>query len=467
MTLEAALESARRGRDRDQADFFEELRIPSVSTLPEHAGDVRHNADWLRARFDAMGLETSLTDVEGGLHPVLRADWNGRPGAPHLTVYGHYDVQPPDPLEEWTTPPFEPTVTPDGLVHARGAADNKGNHFAALKAAEHWFASGGPPVNLRFLIEGEEEVSGPSLPAYIHQNAAGLPTDCVLVWDGGFSPEGTPALVTALRGIVYTEIHAHGAAVDLHSGGFGGVAPNPLNTLARILGELKDRDGVITIPGFYDGIVEPGEDEMATWPDGAGYEATLKRVMQADVLEGEAGYAPVVRQWARPTLDVNGFVGGFTGQGSKTVIASQAMAKVSMRLVPGQDPERIFDTFDEYVRGLTTPGVRVEVLKHGAAPPVVCGIDHPAARAAADAYEAAFGKRAQPRRMGGSIPVAIAFQQALGAPMVISGLGQPGSGAHSPQECFSLEHFHRGIEMLIRFMAGVAAGSRKDGHSQG
>jgi acetylornithine deacetylase/succinyl-diaminopimelate desuccinylase-like protein len=256
--------------------------------------------------------------------------------------------------------------------------------------------------------------------------------------------------------MVYTEIVARGAGADLHSGGYGGVAPNPLNTLARILGELKGRDGVITVPGFYDGIIPPSTEERAAWPDGPSYEATLRSLMQSEVLEGEAGFSPVERQWARPTLDVNGFIGGFTGEGSKTVIADHAMAKVSMRLVPGQDPERIFDTFSEYVSELTTPGVTVEVRRHGMAPPVLCGIDHVAARAATSAFEAAFGQPAQPRRTGGSIPVAVDFQEALGAPMVISGLGQPSAGAHSPHECFSLDHYHRGIEMLIRFMGGLA-----------
>ena len=454
MTLEAALAGARANRERDQADFFEELRIPSVSTLPEHAADVRRNAEWLRRRFDALGFRTSLTDVEGGLHPVLEAEWTGREGAPILTIYGHYDVQPPDPLEEWESPPFEPTVR-DGLVFARGAADNKGNHFAAICAAEHWLEAGGPPVNLRFLLEGEEEISGVSLPRYIRDNAGRLRTDYVLVWDGGFANDGVPALVSGLRGILYTEIHAHGAGTDLHSGGFGGVAPNPLNSLGRIVGELKDRAGVVTIPGFYDGLQMPSEDEMAEWPLGPEYEQTLKQIMEAEVLEGEAAFAPAIRQMARPTLDVNGMVGGFTGEGSKTVIPASAMAKVSMRLVPGQNPERIFDTFSEYVQELSTPGVRVEVKKLGSAPPVLCGIDHLAARSMAAAFEKGFGIRARPVRMGGSIPVTIDFQEALGAPMVVGGLSQPGSGAHSPHERFSLDHFHRGIETLIHFMHGV------------
>jgi acetylornithine deacetylase/succinyl-diaminopimelate desuccinylase-like protein len=457
VTLEKALAAAREGYDRDQEEFFEELRIPSVSTLPEHAQDVRRNADWLRERFDSLGFRTSLTDVERGLHPVLRADWLERPGAPILTVYGHYDVQPPDPLEEWESPPFEPTVR-DGLVYARGSSDNKGNHFAALCATRHWFAAGGPPVNLRFLIEGEEEIGGTSLPRYLREHAGELSTDWVLLWDGGFGNDGTPSLTSGLRGMLYTELRATGAGTDLHSGGFGGAAPNPINTLARIIGELKDREGHITIPGFYDGIVPPPAEEIAQWPGGPAYEAEVKRLMQSEALEGEAGFSLAERMGSRPTLDANGILGGFTGEGTKTVIPRQAMAKVSMRLVPGQDPDRIFDTFSEYVNELSTPGVRVEVLKLGTARPVLCGIDHPAARAAAGAFEAAFGTPARPKRMGGSIPVAVDFQEALGAPMVVSGLAQPGSGAHSPHERYSLDHFRRGIEMLIRFMDGLARG---------
>ena len=457
MSVEKAIEHARAGLEHDLEEFFEELRIPSVSTLPEHAADCRRNAGWLRERLDRLGFETQLipVDVPGAKHPVLRADWNGRPGAPHLTIYGHYDVQPPDPLEEWRTPPFEPTVI-DGFVHARGCSDNKNNHLAALKAVEHWFAAGGPPLNLRFLIEGEEEISGPSLPAYVRANGADLATDAALIWDGGFAPDGKPALVNVLRGIVYAEITATGAAVDLHSGGFGGIAPNPLNTLARILGELKDRDGHVTVPGFYDGIIPPAAAEVAGWPSGPAFEAELRALAGTDVFEGEPGYSPQERMWARPTLDVNGMVGGFTGEGAKTVISNHASAKVSMRLVPGQDAHRIADTFAEYVSSLTTPGVRVEVKFHGIAPPTVAGTDHAAARALAEAFEDGFGVRAQPVRTGGSIPVAIDFDEAIGCPLVISGLSQPGAGAHSPREHFDLSHFGRGIETLIHFIDRLA-----------
>jgi len=450
MSLERALELARAGRGAAEADLFEELRIPSVSTLPEHRDDVRRNCDWLAGRLRSLGFEASITDVVEGGHPVLQADWRAADGAPTLTIYGHYDVQPPDPLDEWHTPPFEPTVR-DGMVYARGCSDNKGNHMAAIEAAEHALAAGGPPVNLRFLLEGEEEITGPSLPAYVQENAARLGTDHVLVWDGGFSADGRPELVTGLRGILYVELEASGPASDLHSG-FGGNAPNPLNTLARILGELKGRDGRVTIPGFYDGVERPAEEEMADWDRTDAFAETLRGVIGATVLEGEAGYSVAERAWSRPTLDVNGFVGGFTGEGKKTVIAARGRAKVSMRLVPPQDPMRILDSLREYLDELTTPGVRVEVRLLGAAPPVVTGAAHRGAVALSSAFEAAFGHPAARLRTGGSIPVASAFQEALGAPMMISGLAQPGAGAHAPNEHFSLDHYHRGTEALLRLL---------------
>src|SRR6266700_2334621 len=449
MSMERALDLARAGRGAAEQDLFEELRIPSISTAPEHRADVRRNCDWLAERLRSLGFVTSITDVTEGGHPVLQGDWLRAAGAPTLTVYGHYDVQPADPLEEWRTPPFEPAVA-DGMVYARGSSDNKGNHLAALKAAEYALAAGGPPVNLRFLLEGEEEITGPSLPAYVRANASRLGTDFVLVWDGAFSPDNRPELVTGLRGILYVELEAVGPAVDLHSGGYGGNAPNPLNTLARILGELKGRDGRVTIPGFYDGVRAPDAGEMADWDRSEGFGETLRGLMGAGALEGEAEYSAAERAWARPTLDVNGFVGGFTGEGKKTVIPARGSAKVSMRLVPDQDPRRILDSLREYVDELTTPGVDVHVDLLGAAPPVLTGAWHPGAVALASAFEAAFGRRAARLRTGGSIPVAADFQEALGAPMMISGIAQPGAGAHSPNEHLSLDHFHRGTEALSR-----------------
>jgi acetylornithine deacetylase/succinyl-diaminopimelate desuccinylase-like protein len=456
--LEKALKAAQAGVQQSDADLFEELRIPSVSALPEHRADVRRNAEWLIERLQKLGFKTSLTDVEGGRHPVLQADLVVDPKAPTLTIYGHYDVQPPDPLDLWITPPFEPTVR-DGRVFARGSADNKGNHMAAIKAVEYARAAGGPPVNVRFLIEGEEEITGESLGRYARENADRLATDWILVWDGGFGEDGSPSLTLGLRGILYVQLEATGPGIDLHSGTFGGVAPNPLNTLAHVLSALKGRDGRITIPGFYDKVRKPTAAELEEWKRPDDYPQTVMELSHSSALEGEAEYPPLQRQWSRPTLDVHGFHGGFTGEGVKTVIPSHGMAKVSMRLVPDQDPEQILDTLREYVDELSTPGVKIEVRKLGGTRPVLMGGDHDAARAAAQAFEAAFGRKPRLVRSGGSIPVAIDLQEALHAPMVASGLPEADSAPHSPNEHYSLDHYHRGIEMLIRFMYALPARS--------
>ncbi|HEV2035127.1 MAG TPA: dipeptidase [Candidatus Dormibacteraeota bacterium] len=450
--MEAALKRAAAGRDADLADLFEELRIPSVSTLPERREDCLRNARWLRDRLERLGMETQIVDVIDGGLPIVVGDWNGQPGKPHLTIYGHYDVQPPDPLDEWKSPPFEPEIR-NGHIYARGCADNKGNHMATLKAVEHLFAAGGPPINLRFLIEGEEEITGESLPRYIRANGSKLKTDSVLVWDSGFDDDGHPTLATALRGLLYVELHATGAAVDLHSGSFGGVAPNPINTLARIIGELKDRNGHITIPGFYDSVRPPSAEELAEWKKhDKKYAETVRRVSGAHALEGEPGFMALERTGSRPTLDANGIIGGFTGAGKKTVIPARASAKVSLRLVPDQDWKTILASLEKHIRTLTTPGVEVKVDLLGSAPPVLCGVDHPAAQALRAAYREAFGKDTALVRVGGSIPVSVDFQEAIGAPLVISGIAQADDAIHSPNEHLVVDQYHRGIEAVIRFI---------------
>jgi acetylornithine deacetylase/succinyl-diaminopimelate desuccinylase-like protein len=454
--LEDALARATAARDKNLADLLEELRIPSVSTLPERRADCLRNAVWLRDRFVRMGMKSEVVDVTPTGLPVVVADWNGRPGRPHLTIYGHYDVQPPDPLDEWDTPPFEPSLR-GGMVWARGAADNKGNHMVTVKAVEHLFAAGGPPVNLRFLLEGEEEISGKSLSHYLRTNAAQLNTDAALIWDDGMDEDGNPTLATALRGVLYVELHASGAAVDLHSGVYGGVAPNPINTLARIIGELKGRDGRITVPGFYDSVRAPSQAELASWKKSdARYADTIRRLSGARVLEGEPGFLAMERTGSRPTLDANGIIGGFTGAGSKTVIPARAMAKVSMRLVPDQDWKVILAALEKRVAELSTPGVEVKVELLHSAPPVTCDVDHAPARALRDAYRKAFGRDTALVRSGGSIPVSIDFQEALGTPLVISGITQADSAIHSPNERLVVDNYHRGIEAVIRFMCRLA-----------
>jgi acetylornithine deacetylase/succinyl-diaminopimelate desuccinylase-like protein len=390
---------------------------------------------------------------------VVVAEWNGAPGKPHLTIYGHYDVQPPEPLELWKSPPFEPDVR-DGHLYARGSADNKGNHMAAVKAVEHLVESGGLPLNVRFLLEGEEEITGPSLPRYLRDHAKSLGTDAVLVWDSGFDEAGRPTLATALRGILYLELHARGPAVDLHSGMFGGVAPNPINTLARVIGELKNRDGRVTVPGFYDQVRPPSPRELEAWrADEERYVAEALRMSGASTLEGEPDHMAIERTGSRPTLDVNGILGGFVGDGQKTVIPATAFAKISMRLVPDQDWKAILKSFEEHVQTLTTPGVELKVELLSAAPPVLCGVDNAAAAALAASYREAFGKDTALIRVGGSIPVAVDFQEALGAALVISGIDQADAAIHSPNEHLVIEQYHTGIEALIRFMCRLAEGA--------
>ena len=454
--MDAALAKAAAARDADLADLIEELRIPSVSALPERHEDCLRNARWLRDRMQALGMKVEIVDVLEGGKPVVVADWNERPGKPHLTIYGHYDVQPPDPLDEWKSPPFEPEIR-NGHIYARGCADNKGNHMATLKAVEHLFAAGGPPINLRFLIEGEEEISGQSLSRYLRANGSKLKSDSVLVWDGGFDEADNPTLATALRGILYVELHATGASVDLHSGMYGGVAPNPINTLARIIGELKDRNGHITIPGFYDQVRRPSEAELADWKTkDHDYAETILSMSGARTLEGEPGFLALERTGSRPTLDANGIIGGFTGEGSKTVIPARASAKVSLRLVPDQDWKTVLASLEKQVEALTTPGVEIRVDVLGSAPPVVCGVDHAAARALRAAYAEAFGKETSLIRVGGSIPVSVDFQEAIGAPLVISGIPQADDAVHSPNEHLVVDHYHRGIEAVIRFICKLS-----------
>lgn len=454
--LEEALERARAGRRQAEADLFEFLAIPSVSSLPEHDGDTRRACDWTVDRLRRMGMTVETADVPGGRHPVISAEWLGRPGKPTLAIYGHYDVQPPDPLEEWVTPPFQPTVR-DGRVYARGACDNKGQVLAGINAAEHAFATGGPPLNLRFLIEGEEEITGSSLPRFLRQNAARIQSDYVLIADGEFTAPGLPNLLTGLRGLLYTEIVAEGAAADLHSGIFGGVAPNPLNTLAHVISALKGRDGRVNIPGFYDDIVAPTEEEIAGW-DSVRDEATLKRLMAVRALEGEEEFSPADRTWGRPTLDVHGIIGGFVGEGSKTVIPARARAKVSMRLVPRQDPAKIFASLAAYLETLETAGVRLSLVQLGAAPSVLAGVDHPGIAAARRAYLKSFGSEPVLVREGGSVPVTLDFQEALDPMLMLTGFGLPDDALHSPNEKMDLEQYHLGTEMVLHLMEELGSG---------
>jgi acetylornithine deacetylase/succinyl-diaminopimelate desuccinylase-like protein len=455
VALEAALENARDARGQAEKDLFEFLAIPSISALPEHRDDCLRAAGWLVQRLKGLGMSVDLVDVVPGGQPVIMAEWLGHDSGPTLTIYGHYDVQPPDPLEEWTSPPFEPTVR-DGFVYARGADDNKSQHLAGIEAVARWFATGQPPLNVRFLIEGEEEVSGRSLPQYVRSNAGRLQTDYLLLADGTFAAPGQPELVTALRGLLYTEIEVSGPRADLHSGIFGGVAPNPFNSLAHIIAGLKDREGRILIPGFYDDVEPPSPEELQSWASLGIDEEHQKSLIGADELPGEPGYSVLERKWARPTLDVHGIMGGFTGAGSKTVIPARARAKVSTRLVPNQHPAKVLAGLRQAVARLATPGTRAEVFELNSALPVRIDTGHAGIEAARKAFAAAYGQAPVLVREGGSVPVTVDFQEALGTNLIVTGFGLPDDGLHSPNERMSLDQYHRGIEMVVHLMSELA-----------
>lgn len=429
------------------ASYLEFLRIPSISALPEHAGDIRRAAEWIAAELGRIGFEHAEVCATPW-HPIVYADWLHAEGAPTVLVYCHYDVQPVDPIDLWETAPFDPFVR-DGRVIGRGAADDKGQLHMHLRAAEALFATRGRlPLNLRIVFEGEEESTSASLPGWIEANRDRLAADVVVISDTGFFEGNIPALTESLRGMLYTQIDVTGAPADLHSGSYGGNVENPANALARIIAELKDRDGVIRVPGFYDDVVpldEAARGRLAALPfDEAAY---LARV-GVPALAGEKGYSVLEREGARPTLDVNGIWGGFQGEGSKTIIPAHAHAKVSMRLVANQDPQELLRLFRDYVVQVTPPGVRVEVHDLGTGRPSATPVDHPVVLTAARALEATFGRRPVYRRNGGSIPVAEMFERQLGLTVVLMGFANPDDNAHAPNESMVLANYETGIRTI-------------------
>jgi acetylornithine deacetylase/succinyl-diaminopimelate desuccinylase-like protein len=437
-----------------RAQFEEELadllRIPSISTLPVHREDVQHAARWLAGHLHAIGLRPEIIPTER--HPLVYAEWMGAPGRPTMLCYGHYDVQPADPVDLWTTPPFQPTVRGTSL-YARGAADDKGQVFTIIAAIGAYLQTGTPlPVNVKLLIEGEEECGGAGIAAYVRTHADRLRADAALVLDAMMFAPDVPAITLGLRGLVMTEVEVTGPARDLHSGLFGGVAPNPFVALAEIITALKDSRGRILIPHFYDRVVPPHPGERAAWKQlPFDEDAFLKKEIGATALTGEPGFSVLERLWARPTLEVHGMPGGFTGEGSKTVIPAQASAKISMRLVPEQDPDEIFRLFESHVRHLQPIGTRVSVRRYYGAAPVVVSPDAPAVTAARRAFSEAFGREAVLIRMGGTIPIVADFIDRLGLPTVVSGWALPDANMHSPDEKIDLAHFHKGIHAVMRF----------------
>lgn len=451
--LETHLAETRGDRYESYLSF---LRIPSISALPDHAADCRDAARWLADALTTAGLEHAELFETGG-HPVVYADWLDAPGAPTVLVYGHYDVQPVDPLDLWTSPPFEPVIDGERLL-ARGAADDKGQIHAHLMAAAAILATrGGFPVNLKYLFEGEEESGSVNLERWLAVNKERLAADVVVVSDTGFFEGNVPAITVGLRGLMYAQIDVVGSAVDLHSGGYGGAVQNPANALAQIIAALKGPDGRIRIPGFYDDVVPLNEADRADFAGLPFDEDAYLRHLGLPALVGEVGYTTLERRGGRPTLDVNGLWGGFTGAGSKTIIPAHAHAKISCRLVTAQDPERVFEALRAYVEQIAPPGVTTSVGLLGGGRPSQTPKDHPATQAAARALEATFGRAPVYIREGGSIPVCASFESILELPIVLLGFTQPDDNAHAPNEWMDLRNYETGIRAIVRMWDELAA----------
>lgn len=431
---------------RAQAELLEWLAIPSISTLPERTGDVRRAAEWLNKKLEGIGFITQILETAG--HPVVYAEKLEAAGAPTVLLYGHYDVQPVDPIGEWTADPFAPVVR-DGEIVARGSTDDKGQVYAHVKALEIMLRDGGKlPINLKILIEGEEEIGSPNLEAFVKAQADRLACDVVVISDGSMFAPGVPTLTTGLRGLCYLEVHVQGASKDLHSGQYGGAVANPIQALAQIIQSLRDGNGKILVPGIYDHVRAVSETELEGWRKLPFSESDFASSVGVDALPGEPNYSVLERLWARPTLEINGIWGGFSGEGQKTVLPAKAGAKISLRLVPDQSPDEIFKLVNAHIAGLELPGVRVDVKKLHTAPCALVDANSPAAQLALRALERAYpGKDVAFVRSGGSIPVVSVFSQVLSAPVLLVDYGLPNDGAHGPDERFTLECFKKGIEV--------------------
>lgn len=443
-------------RDRYIDEMKRYLAIPSISALPAHAGDVRACAEWTADEMRRIGLhQVRLEETPG--HPLVYGEWLGAPGAPTILFYGHYDVQPVDPLNLWTSPPFEATIR-DGEIYARGAADDKGQvlmHFKAVEA--HMKQHGGLPVNMKFLIEGEEEVGSANLDDFVKGHKDQLKADVVVISDSPMFDRGIPSICYGLRGLAYFQIDLRGSKSDLHSGSFGGAVANPAMVLAQVLSQMKDKSGRIKIEGFYDDVVALREEERQEFARLPFNERKYRQDLGVPRLFGETGYTTLERVWARPTFEVNGLLSGFTGEGAKTVLPAVAMAKVSMRLVPNQDPKKIGDLFEAYLKKVAPKTVELSITRMHGGKPWMTAFDNPFVQAAGRAIEMGFGQRPVFNREGGSIPVVSTFQEELGLPCVLFGVGLPDENAHAPDEKLDLGNFHNGVIASAYLYRGIGA----------
>ncbi|MGH7213631.1 MAG: dipeptidase [Tepidisphaeraceae bacterium] len=428
------------------AALKEFLCIPSVSTKPEHKPDMLRAATWVKDQLKFAGLDATIAPTDG--HPIVVAKNKHEPGRPTVLFYGHYDVQPPEPLELWTTPPFEPTVrkTDAGTdaVYARGAVDDKGQVWANIEAVLAWQAHGGLPVNVTLLIEGEEEIGSDHLEEFMKRNREALRADIALIHDTSQFARGVPAITYGLRGLVYQEVFLTAASHDLHSGIFGGAVPNPANVIGELIASLHDPRGRVNIPGFYDDVVPLTNQERAAWRALPFDERDFFRELALESGFGEAGFSALERKWARPTCDVNGITTGYQGPGAKTVIASKASAKISMRLVPNQDPRQIQAAFQQAIRQRCPKNVKVEIKSYGASTPVLVPLDSRPTQLAAEALEVGFGVKPTFMREGGSIPIVGLIKNVLGIDTLLVGFGLPDDRVHSPNEKFDLDALHKG-----------------------
>jgi len=434
-----------------ETELFELLRIPSISTDSERKDDIVRAAKYLESQLKSNGMDkVEIYETKG--HPIVYAEKCPHPDKPTVLIYGHYDVQPSDPDELWNTPPFNPTVI-EGRVYGRGTSDDKGQSFTHIKAVEAYHQTGTElPVNVKFIFEGEEEIGSPNLIPFIKEHKDMLACDMVLISDTAMFDEDQPSITYGLRGLAYMEIHVQGPNRDLHSGVYGGAVENPANVLCEIIAKLKNEDGIIQIPGFYDFVEPLTEEDRETFKELPFKEEAFKKDLELEELDGEVGYTTLERATARPTLDVNGMWSGYQKEGAKTVLPAKAGAKISMRLVPDQDPNRISELFAKHVESLAPATVTIEVKAHHGGHPVVIDLDFYGLKAAAKAFEDVYQTNVLFSREGGSIPIVADFQKVLGVNSILMGFGLTRDALHSPNESFALKDFHRGIKTSARFL---------------
>jgi acetylornithine deacetylase/succinyl-diaminopimelate desuccinylase-like protein len=455
--MSGLVQQVRSRREEDLAQLLELLRIPSISTDPARAQDVRRAATWVRDRLLEAGCQKAELHETPG-HPIVYGEWLGAPGRPTQLVYGHYDVQPVDPVDQWVIPPFEAVVR-DGRIHARGASDDKGQFIVHVNAlAAHLRQSGTCPVNVKFLIEGEEEIGSSNLEPFLARERGRLACDAVVISDTAMFKKGLPSICYGLRGLAYVEVKVQGSDRDLHSGSYGGAVINPANALAGMISALRDARGRVRIPGFYDDVRRLTAAERRAIASLPHSDRQFGRSIAAPALHGEAGFSTLERIWARPTLDVNGIWAGFTGEGAKTVIPATAHAKISMRLVPDQSPARVTRALRAYLKQIAPEAVAVSVRELHGGEPWLAPTDHPALQAAGRALARAFGRKPVLVREGGSIPVVASFGKRLRVPAVLMGIGLNEDNLHAPNEKLDLDNFYQGIEAAAFLMEELGTG---------